>query len=138
MPFDRAQYRETRTLSGGEQKRLALEALLRGPDDVLLLDEPDNYLDVPGKEWLEHRLRESPKTVLFVSHDREFLRGLSSRVLELGGDAQLVIDGEMNALPLRAVAEGGVKDQNPTGIARHGSSHHCPPLRRNKYELAPF
>ena len=45
-----------RTLSGGEQKRLVLEALLRGPDEVLLLDEPDNYLDVPGKEWLEQRL----------------------------------------------------------------------------------
>ena len=45
------------TLSGGEQKRLALEALLRGDDDVLLLDEPDNYLDVPGKEWLEEALR---------------------------------------------------------------------------------
>ncbi|HNP15949.1 MAG TPA: ATP-binding cassette domain-containing protein, partial [Terrimesophilobacter sp.] len=44
IPFERAKYREVRTLSGGEQKRLALEALLRGPDDVLLLDEPDNYL----------------------------------------------------------------------------------------------
>ena len=66
VPFERAQYRETRTLSGGEQKRLVLEALLRGPDEVLLLDEPDNYLDVPGKEWLEQRLAESPKTVLFV------------------------------------------------------------------------
>ena len=44
-----------------------LEALLRGPDEVLLLDEPDNYLDVPGKRWLEDALRESPKTVLFVS-----------------------------------------------------------------------
>ena len=52
---ERAQWREVRTLSGGEQKRLVLEALLRGPDEVLLLDEPDNYLDVPGKRWLEER-----------------------------------------------------------------------------------
>ena len=52
-PLDRVQHRTVRTLSGGEQKRLALEALLRGPDEVLLLDEPDNYLDVPGKRWLE-------------------------------------------------------------------------------------
>src|SRR4051794_16265162 len=58
IPYERAQYREVRTLSGGEQKRLVLEALLRGPDEVLLLDEPDNYLDVPGKRWLEQRLRE--------------------------------------------------------------------------------
>ena len=49
------------TLSGGEQKRLALEALLRGPDEVLLLDEPDNYLDVPGKRWLETQLRATPE-----------------------------------------------------------------------------
>ncbi len=56
VPYDRAQHRSLTTLSGGEQKRLALEALLRGPDEVLLLDEPDNYLDVPGKRWLEERL----------------------------------------------------------------------------------
>jgi len=49
LPYDRAQWRQVRTLSGGEQKRLVLEALLRGPDEVLSLDEPDNYLDVPGK-----------------------------------------------------------------------------------------
>jgi ATPase subunit of ABC transporter with duplicated ATPase domains len=86
IPFDKAQYRETRTLSGGEQKRLVLEALLRGPDEVLLLDEPDNYLDVPGKEWLEARLAESAKTVLFVSHDRELLARTATQVVtvELG------------------------------------------------------
>ena len=73
IPYDRAQWRELSTLSGGEQKRLALEALLRGPDEVLLLDEPDNYLDVPAKRWLEAQLRRTPKTVLLVSHDRELL-----------------------------------------------------------------
>jgi ATPase subunit of ABC transporter with duplicated ATPase domains len=86
IPYDRARWREVRTLSGGEQKRLVLEALLRGPDQVLLLDEPDNYLDVPGKRWLEDRLLESPKTVLYVSHDRELLARTASRIitLELG------------------------------------------------------
>ncbi|GAA2785789.1 ATP-binding cassette domain-containing protein [Streptomyces showdoensis] len=73
VPYDKAQFREVRTLSGGEQKRLVLEYLLRGNDEVLLLDEPDNYLDVPGKRWLEERLRETRKTVLFISHDRELL-----------------------------------------------------------------
>lgn len=81
VPYDRAQYREVRTLSGGEQKRLVLEALLRGPDEVLLLDEPDNYLDVPGKRWLEQRLRQTRKTVLFVSHDRELLARAASRIV---------------------------------------------------------
>jgi ATPase subunit of ABC transporter with duplicated ATPase domains len=86
VPFEQAQWREVRTLSGGEQKRIVLEALLRGPDQVLLLDEPDNYLDVPGKRWLEDALRDSAKTVLFVSHDRELLARTATRVvtLELG------------------------------------------------------
>jgi ATPase subunit of ABC transporter with duplicated ATPase domains len=87
IPFERAKYREVTTLSGGEQKRLALEALLRGPDQVLLLDEPDNYLDVPGKRWLEDALRSTQKTVLLVSHDRELLARAADRIitLELGG-----------------------------------------------------
>ncbi len=86
LPYEKAKYRETRTLSGGEQKRLVLEALLRGPDEVLLLDEPDNYLDVPAKVWLEQRLAESPKTVLYVSHDRELLARTATLVVtvELG------------------------------------------------------
>ncbi|NNU28308.1 ABC-F family ATP-binding cassette domain-containing protein [Isoptericola sediminis] len=88
IPFERAQWREVRTLSGGEQKRLVLEALLRGSDEVLLLDEPDNYLDVPGKRWLEDRLRATRKTVLLVSHDRELLAGVADRIvaLEPGAD----------------------------------------------------
>jgi len=86
VPYDRAKWRELSTLSGGEQKRLALEALLRGPDEVLLLDEPDNYLDVPGKRWLEEQLATTPKSVLLVSHDRELLARAATRiaVLELG------------------------------------------------------
>ncbi|HEX3814254.1 MAG TPA: ATP-binding cassette domain-containing protein [Mycobacteriales bacterium] len=68
-------------LSGGEQKRLALEALLRGDDAVLLLDEPDNYLDVPGKRWLEEQLISTPKTVLYVSHDRELLARTAQRIV---------------------------------------------------------
>ncbi|PRB11962.1 ABC transporter [Microbacterium sp. MYb72] len=83
VPFERARYRELTTLSGGEQKRLALEALLRGPDEVLLLDEPDNYLDVPAKRWLEEQLRQTPKTVLLVSHDRELLARAADRLITL-------------------------------------------------------
>jgi len=93
VPFDRAQHRMVRTLSGGEQKRLALEALLRGPDEVLLLDEPDNYLDVPGKRWLEQRLRETPKTVLFVSHDRELLARTADRVVTVEAHSTWVHGG---------------------------------------------
>lgn len=83
VPFEKAQWRAVRTLSGGEQKRLALTALLRGPEEVLLLDEPDNHLDVPTKRWLEERLVASPKTVLFVSHDRELLARTATQVATL-------------------------------------------------------
>ena len=81
LPWDRCRDRLVGTLSGGEQKRFALELLLRGPDEVLLLDEPDNFLDVPGKRWLEARVAESPKSVLFVSHDRELLANTAERVV---------------------------------------------------------
>ncbi|GAA1842067.1 ATP-binding cassette domain-containing protein [Microlunatus capsulatus] len=86
VSYDRVRWREVGTLSGGEQKRLALEALLRGPDEVLLLDEPDNYLDVPGKRWLEGQLAATQKSVLLVSHDRELLARAATAVavLELG------------------------------------------------------
>ena len=92
LPFDRARHRLLATLSGGEQKRLVLEYLLRGPDQVLLLDEPDNYLDVPGKIWLEQRIRESTKTILFISHDRELLNNTATRIVtvELGSAGNLV------------------------------------------------
>ena len=83
VPFDKAAHRAASTLSGGEQKRLVLEALFSGPDDLLLLDEPDNYLDVPGKRWLEAKLAESPKTVLFISHDRELLNNAATRIVTL-------------------------------------------------------
>ncbi|MGL5858913.1 MAG: ABC-F family ATP-binding cassette domain-containing protein [Angustibacter sp.] len=83
VPFDTAQRRLVSTLSGGEQKRLVLEALLRGQDEVLLLDEPDNYLDVPGKRWLEGQLHATPKTVLLVSHDRQLLDQAATRIATL-------------------------------------------------------
>jgi ATPase subunit of ABC transporter with duplicated ATPase domains len=83
VPFDRCRYRPVATLSGGEQKRLALEVLLRGRDEVLLLDEPDNYLDVPGKRWLEAAVAESAKTILLVSHDRELLANTVTRLVTL-------------------------------------------------------
>ena len=93
QPLDQVQYRMVRTLSGGEQKRLALEALLRGSDEVLLLDEPDNYLDVAGKQWLEERLRATRKTVLFVSHDRELLARTADRVVTVEAGSAWVHGG---------------------------------------------
>ena len=92
--FDRARFRDLDTLSGGEQKRLVLEALLRGPDEVLLLDEPDTF-STARQALAGGRLAESPKTVLYVSHDRELLANTATgcvtvscapRQRRLGGD----------------------------------------------------
>jgi ATPase subunit of ABC transporter with duplicated ATPase domains len=79
--YEQCRWRAVGTLSGGEQKRLVLEALLRGPAEVLLLDEPDNYLDVPAKRWLEQQLAATAKTVLLVSHDRELLANAAQRIV---------------------------------------------------------
>ena len=87
VPYERCHGREVVTLSGGEQKRLVLEALLRGPDEVLLLDEPDNYLEVTGKRWLEEQLAATTKTVLLVSHDRELLANTAERIITVESGA---------------------------------------------------
>ena len=70
-------------LSGGERTRLVLARMLLDPPNFLVLDEPTNHLDLETKEMLISSLAEFNGTMLFVSHDREFLRGLSTRVLDL-------------------------------------------------------
>ena len=71
-----------RVLSGGEKSRLVLARMLFDPPNFLVLDEPTNHLDLATKEMLVGALREFEGTMLFVSHDRTFLRGLANRVLE--------------------------------------------------------
>ncbi|MCC3764011.1 ATP-binding cassette domain-containing protein [Glycomyces sp. TRM65418] len=83
LPWEDARDRPLRTLSGGEQKRFALRLLLRGRDEVLALDEPDNFLDVPAKRELEQAIRDSDKSILFVSHDREVLANAAESIVTL-------------------------------------------------------
>ena len=75
-----------RALSGGERTRLVIARMLFDPPNFLVLDEPTNHLDLTTKDMLIEALREFTGTMIFVSHDRSFLRGLSNRVLELGGE----------------------------------------------------
>src|SRR5690349_4915967 len=79
--------KKIRALSGGEKSRLAMARMLYNPPNFLVLDEPTNHLDLATKEMLVEALHEFEGTMIFVSHDRTFLRGLGSRVLELGGES---------------------------------------------------
>ena len=79
--------KKIRALSGGEKSRLAMARMLYNPPNFLVLDEPTNHLDLATKEMLVEALRGFEGTMIFVSHDRMFLRGLGSRVLELGGES---------------------------------------------------
>ena len=81
--FDDIADRPLATFSGGEQKRLALESLFRSEFEVLVLDEPDNFLDVPAKRWLERQLNETRKTVVFISHDRELLAASATKIVTI-------------------------------------------------------
>ena len=86
-----------RALSGGEKTRLVMARMLLDPPNFLVLDEPTNHLDLATKEMLVSALGDFEGTMLFVSHDRSFLRGLSNRVLELGGESG--IEAEPHAYP---------------------------------------
>jgi ATPase subunit of ABC transporter with duplicated ATPase domains len=78
--------KKVRALSGGEKSRLVMGRMLFNPPNFLVLDEPTNHLDLATKEMLIEALKDFEGTMLFVSHDRTFLRGLANRVLELGGE----------------------------------------------------
>jgi len=79
--------KKIRALSGGEKTRLVMAIMLLNPPNFLVLDEPTNHLDLATKEMLIDSLKDFEGTMLFVSHDRAFLRALSNRVIELGGES---------------------------------------------------
>ena len=89
-PFDEIADRPAHTLSGGERKQLVLDVLFASDADVLLLDEPDNFLDVPAKLGLERRVRASKKTIVMISHDRAVLAAALGAIVTLEGNGAWV------------------------------------------------
>ena len=80
-------------LSGGWRMRAALARLLVSEPDILLLDEPTNHLDVDSMAWLERRLAAWPGSLLFVSHDRDFIDAVADRIVELASGAVIAYEG---------------------------------------------
>jgi len=98
-PLEEVGPRDTAQLSGGERKRLVLEVLLAGEASVLLLDEPDNFLDVPAKLELERRIAASGKTVLLISHDRDLLGAAVGAILTLEANGTWMHGGSYRTYP---------------------------------------
>jgi ATPase subunit of ABC transporter with duplicated ATPase domains len=98
-PLDQAGDRDAHTLSGGERKRLVLELLFASDAPALLLDEPDNFLDIPGKRWLEDTIKSSRKTVLVISHDRELLSAACDSIVTLEGHGAWTHGGSYRGYP---------------------------------------
>jgi ATPase subunit of ABC transporter with duplicated ATPase domains len=98
-PLDEVGPRATAQLSGGERKRLVLDVLFSGEASVLLLDEPDNFLDVPAKLELERRIAASGKTVLLISHDRDLLAAAVGSILTLEANGTWMHGGAYGTYP---------------------------------------
>jgi ATPase subunit of ABC transporter with duplicated ATPase domains len=98
-PVDDFATRTIGELSGGERKRLVLDVLLNSGADVLLLDEPDNYLDVPTRAWLEDQIKSSKSTILMVSHDRTLLSNVATKVICVEGTGCWVHGGSYRTFP---------------------------------------
>jgi ATPase subunit of ABC transporter with duplicated ATPase domains len=86
-------------LSGGERKRLVLDLMLTSGADVLLLDEPDNYLDIPTRTWLEEQIKACKSTILMVSHDRKLLERCSTKIVVIEGSGCWVHGGSYVTFP---------------------------------------
>ncbi|MFM8945846.1 MAG: ABC-F family ATP-binding cassette domain-containing protein, partial [Actinomycetota bacterium] len=109
-PVDDFARRLVSELSGGERKRLVLDLLLTSGADVLLLDEPDNYLDIPTRGWLEEQILASKSTILMVSHDRKLLERVATKIVVIEGSGCWVHGGSYGTFP-----EARVKRQEQLG-----------------------
>ena len=98
-PVDDFSTRLVSELSGGERKRMVLDLLLTSGADILLLDEPDNYLDIPTRAWLEDQIRACRSTILMVSHDRTLLERVATKIVVIEGAGCWVHGGSYTTFP---------------------------------------
>jgi ATPase subunit of ABC transporter with duplicated ATPase domains len=98
-PVDNFATRLVSQLSGGERKRLVLDLLLTSGTDVLFLDEPDNYLDIPTRGWLEEQIKACKSTILMVSHDRTLLERVATKIIAVEGSGAWVHGGSYVTFP---------------------------------------
>jgi ATPase subunit of ABC transporter with duplicated ATPase domains len=82
--------KKVRVLSGGEKNRMSFGRLMLGRHNVMLLDEPTNHLDMESIESLQYALEKYAGTLVFVSHDRQFVSGVADRVIEIMPDGEII------------------------------------------------
>lgn len=118
-----------KVLSGGERNRLALAKMLLQPFNVLVMDEPTNHLDIKSKSVLKQALQNFEGTLILVSHDRDFLQGLTNKVYEFKdrkikeylGDIDFYLE-QRKAENFRAIEKNPEKSKKKTGVKTKGAS----------------
>ncbi len=128
-------FKKVEVLSGGEKSRLQLLKILFHPSNLLLLDEPTNHLDINAKEMLLEAIKSYGGTVIFVSHDRHFIKNLATRILYLSEDGPEFFDGDYEYFEYKIAekeAKFQVKREKPQEKSRNALSHEEAKQRRNR------
>ena len=128
-------FKKVEVLSGGEKSRLQLLKILLHPSNLLLLDEPTNHLDINAKEMLLEAIKSYGGTVIFVSHDRHFIKNLATRILYLSEDGPEFFDGDYEYFEYKIAekeARFQVKSEKPQEKSRNALSHEEAKQRRNR------